>query len=108
MTKIHRSGFRPFCNIRGVRSSKRAEAGLPHCSAHTFRKGTLTRIADRGGTPHQIAARGGHKSLRMVEVYTRKTQQLRLDREAAKLVRDGPETKVSNVAETLDRKVRKA
>jgi hypothetical protein len=44
----------------------------------------------------------------MVEVYTRKTQQLRLDREAAKLVRDGPETNVSNVAETLDRKVRKA
>jgi hypothetical protein len=25
-----------------------AEAGLPHCSAHSVRKGTLTRIAERG------------------------------------------------------------
>jgi integrase/recombinase XerD len=82
------------------------EAGLPHCSAHSFRKGTLTRIADRGGTPHQIAARGGHKGLRMVEVYTRKAHQLRLDREAARLLRDEAETKVSNMAETLDRKAK--
>ena len=47
------------------------EAGLPHCSAHTIRKGTLTMLAESGRSTHEIGAYGGHKSLRMVEVYTR-------------------------------------
>jgi integrase len=82
------------------------EAGLSHCSAHSFRKGTLTRIADRGGTPHQIAARGGHRGTRMAETYTRKANQLALDRDAARLLRDEPETKVSNVEVLVDRKAK--
>ena len=82
------------------------EAGLPHCSAHSFRKGTLTRIADRGGTPHQIAARGGHRGTRMAETYTRKVDQLRLDRDAARLLRDEAGTDVSNVAAIGDRKAK--
>jgi integrase/recombinase XerD len=85
-----------------------AEAGLPHCSAHSVRKGTLTRIAERGGKPHQIAARGGHKGLRMVEVYTRKADQFTLDRQAAKLLRDEPRTEVSTVPFGGDRKAKKA
>jgi integrase len=99
---------KPF-SAKGLSNAVRrwcVEAGLPHCSAHSFRKGTLTLIADRGGTPHQIAARGGHKGLRMVEVYTRKAHQLRLDREAAKLLRDEAATKVSNVATRRDRKAK--
>ena len=84
------------------------DAGLPHCSAHSVRKGTLTRIADRGGTTHAIAAKGGHKGLRMAEVYTRKADQHRLDRDNARLLRDEPETKVSNVPVAVDRKAKKA
>lgn len=83
-----------------------AEAGLPHCSAHSIRKGTLTLSADRGASVPQIAAKGGHKGYRMVEVYTRKRDQLRLDRGAAKLLRDEPRTEVSNVAAIGDRKAK--
>ena len=59
------------------------EAGLPHCSAHTIRKGTLTMMAEGGRSTHEIGAYGGHRSLRMVEVYTKKADQLRLAKGAA-------------------------
>ncbi len=42
----------------------------------------------------------------MAETYTRKVNQLGLDREAARLLRDEPETKVSNVAALVDRKAK--
>ena len=83
------------------------KAGLPHCSAHSVRKGTLTMMADRGRSVHQIAAYGGHKSLRMVETYTRKRDDLRLAREAAKAFQDESGTEVSTMAHNGDRKRRK-
>ena len=46
-------------------------------------------MADRGRSVHQIAAYGGHRSLRMVEVYTRKRDDLRLSREAARAFSEG-------------------
>jgi integrase len=58
------------------------EAGLHHCSAHGLRKAACTRLAEAGCTPHQVAAISGHKSLSMVQHYTKKADQLRLARQA--------------------------
>ncbi|MGL3106688.1 tyrosine-type recombinase/integrase [Bradyrhizobium sp. BR 1432] len=51
------------------------QADLPHCSAHGIRKATLTRLAERGATPHEIMAVGGHRSLEEVERYTAKARR---------------------------------
>lgn len=47
------------------------EAGLPQCSAHSFRKGTSRELAEKGKTTNQIAAVTGHQTLKEVETYTR-------------------------------------
>ncbi|TFV75928.1 integrase [Bradyrhizobium frederickii] len=51
------------------------QADLPHCSAHGIRKATLTKLAERGATPHEIMAVGGHRSLEEVERYTAKARR---------------------------------
>jgi integrase/recombinase XerD len=60
------------------------KAGLPHCSAHSMRKGTLTMIADAGASEYEIAAYSGDKSLRMAELYTRKRNTASLARSVAR------------------------
>ena len=58
-------------------------AGLPpDCKVHGLRKTALTRIADYGGTTHEIKAVGGHKTLAQVEHYTEAVDQRRLARSA--------------------------
>jgi integrase len=65
--------FRVWCN----------EAGLPpRCVFHGLRKAALTRLADAGCSTHEIAAISGHKSLRLVEHYTKAADQARLARSA--------------------------
>ena len=59
-------------------SAAATAAGLPHCAAHGLRKAAATRIADKGGTDHQIMAMTGHKSLKEVTRYTRGANQKRL------------------------------
>lgn len=54
------------------------QAGLPHCTAHGVRKSTLTEIAENDGTPHQIMAVSGHRTLSEVERYTRKARAAKL------------------------------
>lgn len=62
------------------------QANLPHCSAHSVRKGTLTELADNEATPHGIMAVGGHSTLEEVENYTRKANRKKLaDQAMAKL-----------------------
>jgi integrase len=70
--------FRAWCDA----------AGLPkRCTVHGLRHASLTRIANAGGTVHQIAAFGGHKSLSMVQQYSKAADQARLAREAGALGR---------------------
>jgi integrase len=58
-------------------------AGLPQaCTFHGLRKTALTRAANAGDTPHEIAALGGHKSLKEVQRYTEKADRARLARDA--------------------------
>jgi integrase len=49
-------------------------------NVHGLRKlaATATALAEAGCTPHEIAAVTGHKSLAMVELYTRSAAQERL------------------------------
>ncbi|HEX2380785.1 MAG TPA: tyrosine-type recombinase/integrase [Methyloceanibacter sp.] len=84
------------------------QAGLPHCSAHTIRKGTLTMLADKSRTVHEIAAYGGHQSLRMVETYTKKANQQKLARAAATAFESEEGTKVSTMPDAGDKKEKNA
>jgi integrase len=68
--------FRAWCDAAGLQQ---------RCTAHGLRHASLTRIANDGGSSHQIAAFGGHKSLSMVQRYTKGADQARLAREVAAL-----------------------
>ena len=84
------------------------KAGLPHCSAHTVRKGTATMIADRGKNEFQVAAFLGDKSLGMAELYTKKRKTAKLARDAAQaFYEDETGTEVSTVTRNGDRKAKK-
>jgi integrase len=50
-------------------------AGLRHCNAHGLRKANARRIADAGGSEHEIASVTGHTSLSEVRRYTRGANQ---------------------------------
>jgi integrase len=47
-------------------------------NVHGLRKLAATALAEAGCTPHEIAAVTGHKSLAMVELYTRSAARERL------------------------------
>jgi integrase len=57
------------------------EAGLPpECALHGLRKAAMRRLAEAGCSANVIAAISGHKTLRMVEHYTRAADQERMAR----------------------------
>jgi integrase len=70
--------FRQWCNA----------AGLPKdCHFHGLRYSAAKLLAEAGCTPHQIAAITGHKTLAMVQKYSKAAEQRRLAGEAmAKLI----------------------
>lgn len=64
-----------------------AQAGLePGLAPHGLRKATARRIAERGGTVHQIMSVTGHKTLSEVQVYTAAADQKRLAIRGAALI----------------------
>jgi hypothetical protein len=65
-------------------------------------------MADRGRSVHEIAAYGGHKSLRMVETYTRKRDDLRLAKGAAKAFDNESGTEMSTMPPRGYKKRRKS
>ena len=75
-------------------------AGLPKkCTAHGLRRAFARRMAERGNTTHQIASWTGHKSLSMVQRYTRAADQARLAREA---IEHKPNVAVANLLRKSD------
>jgi integrase len=76
--------FRQWCN----------EGGLPRdCHFHGLRYSAAKTLAEVGCTPHQIAAITGHRTIAMVQKYSRAAEQRRLATEAmAKLVENDPAT----------------
>jgi integrase len=76
--------FRDWCN----------QAGLPKdCHFHGLRYSAAKMLAEAGCTPHQIASITGHKTLAMVQKYSKGAEQRRLATEAmAKLLANDPAT----------------
>jgi integrase len=64
---------KPFTlqGISGAMKDWCTQAGIPHCSSHSLRKSSATRLAEAGCSPHQIMSITGHKSLKEVEVCTK-------------------------------------
>lgn len=58
------------------------EAGVPG-RAHGLRKAGATIAADNGATPYELTAMYGWSSTKMAEIYTRKTDRIRLAERAA-------------------------
>jgi integrase len=53
------------------------EAGLPaHCRLHGLKKGGMRRLAEAGGTAHELMAISGHKTLTEVQRYTKDADSL--------------------------------
>jgi integrase len=76
--------FRDWCN----------QAGLPtDCHFHGLRYCAAKMLAEAGCTPRQIAAITGHRTLAMVQKYSKGAEQRRLASEAmAKLIANDPAT----------------
>ncbi|APT60113.1 hypothetical protein RGI145_22345 [Roseomonas gilardii] len=62
--------------------ARMSRIGLKGLNVHGLRKAAAARLADAGCSPHEIAAITGHKTLSMVELYTRSADQEKLARAA--------------------------
>jgi integrase/recombinase XerD len=63
------------------------EAGLPaNCRLHGLKKSGMRRLAEAGGTAHELMAFSGHKTLTEVQRYTKDADRKKLaDSAMAKL-----------------------
>jgi integrase len=59
-----------------------ARIGLPRLGLHGLRRLTAIRLAENGASPAEIAGITGHRSLSMIQEYTRGVNQARLARQA--------------------------
>ena len=65
------------------------EAGLPaRCRLHGLKKGGMRRLAEAGGTAHELMAFSGHKTLTEVQRYTADADRKRLADAAIAKLRD--------------------
>jgi integrase len=65
------------------------EAGLPaRCRLHGLKKGGMRRLAEAGGTAHELMAFSGHKTLTEVQRYTADADRKRLADAAMAKLRD--------------------
>jgi integrase len=65
------------------------EAGLPaRCRLHGLKKGGMRRLAEAGGTTHELMAFSGHKTLAEVQRYTTDADRKRLADAAMAKLRD--------------------
>jgi len=75
------------------------EAGLPaYCRLHGLKKGGMRRLAEAGGTAHELMAISGHKTLSEVQRYTKDADRKKLaDSGMAKLQGQSENTDVTNI-----------
>jgi integrase len=65
------------------------ETGLPaRCRLHGLKKGGMRRLAEAGGTAHELMAFSGHRTLTEVQRYTRDADRKRLADAAMAKLRD--------------------
>jgi integrase len=86
-----------------------AAAGLPkRCRMHGLKKSGMTQLADAGGTAHELMAVSGHKTLSMVQLYTRDADRSRLAGSAmAKLRGQNEDTAVTNTPAAVHKQPQK-
>ena len=79
------------------------EAGLPaNCRLHGLKKGGMRRLAEAGGTAHELMAISGHKTLSEVQRYTKDADRKKLaDSGIAKLRGQSENTNVTNIEPPL-------
>jgi integrase len=79
------------------------EAGLPaYCRLHGLKKGGMRRLAEAGGTAHELMAISGHKTLTEVQRYTKDADRKKLaDSGMAKLQGQSENTNVTNIEPPL-------
>jgi len=70
-------GRRSAKGLQNTVNDAAREAGLTARTAHGLRKARLIALAEAGASAHQIAAWGGHESLKEVEHYTRAADRRR-------------------------------
>jgi integrase len=71
------------------------EAGLPaRCRLHGLKKGGMRRLAEAGGTSHELMAISGHKTLSEVERYTKDADRKRLATSGMAKLRGGQKVNV--------------
>jgi len=85
------------------------EAGLPaRCRLHGLKKGGMRRLAEAGGTAHELMAVSGHKTLTEVQRYTEEADRKRLaDAAMAKLRDQSKNADYTNTAPRLHKQTTK-
>jgi integrase len=85
------------------------EAGLPRrCRLHGLKKGGMRRLAEAGGTAHELMAFSGHKTLTEVQRYTTEADRKRLaDTAMAKLREQSKNADYTNTVPRLHKQSRK-
>src|SRR5262245_22761361 len=85
------------------------EAGLPaRCRLHGLKKGSMRRLAEAGGTAHELMAFSGHKTLTEVQRYTMDADRKRLaDAAMAKLRDQSKNADYTNTAARLHKQATK-
>lgn len=79
---------RPF-SVKGLGnriSDWFTQAGLPHCTAHSIRKGLSTDQANNGATDSMLEAMFGWTDGKTSKIYTRNADRARLARQAVNLI----------------------
>jgi len=86
------------------------EAGLPaRCRLHGLKKGGMRRLAEAGGTAHELMAFSGHKTLTEVQRYTADADRKRLaDAAMAKLRDQSRNTDYTNTTPHIHKQSTKA
>jgi integrase len=86
-----------------------ATAGLPaSCRLHGLKKSGMRRLAEAGGTAHELMAFSGHKTLTEVQRYTTDADRKRLaDSAMAKLRDQSKNADYTNMASSLHKQVAK-
>jgi integrase len=79
------------------------EAGLPaRCRLHGLKKSGMTRIANAGGSAHELMAISGHRTLSEVQRYTNDADRKRLaDSGMARLSGQTENTNFTNIGDAM-------
>ena len=65
-----------------IKSAAHAAGLPPECVPHGLRKASMRRLAEAGGTARELMGLSGHKSIREVERYTERSDQVGLAKAA--------------------------